>query len=237
MRVPARTSARAASLATLLVTLAFLLPAAASAAERIVAIPQSTYATENVAIDQGEPLSFLNLDALNHDVTARGKDSSGQPLFSTPLIGTGQEVPVTGTDSLGPGNYEFFCTIHANMTGTLTIGGGGSGGSSGDAKGPQLDVQVLDKKVSEVRKAGLVRVQVTTNEGASMNVTVKQKKTRLGKTSHDFPESGSHLMEVKLSKSGKSALADADKAKLEVSVKAEDAAGNSSSEKTKATLK
>ena len=212
--------------------------ASAGAAERIVAIPQSQYATSDVAIDQGEPLTFLNLDVLNHDVTARGKDGAGNPLFTTPLIGPGQEVPVEGADSLSPGSYAFFCSVHPNMEGTLEVGGGG-----GDAggKGPEIELDVLDRKVAEVRKAGVLRVEMTVDEPAKMSLAASAKvgkdSAKLGKASHDFPEAGSHVMEVKLSKAGKSALKGADKAKVSVTAKAEDSAGNSSSEKASETLR
>jgi len=216
-------------------------PAAiAGAAERVVAVPQSQYATTNVAIDQGEPLTFLNLDAINHDVTARGKNAAGAPLFSSPLIGFGQEVPVTGADTLSPGSYAFVCSIHSNMDGTLTVGGGGSGGGD-DGEGPAIEVQVLDSKLSDVRKAGILRVAVTVDEASSMAVSASAKidgeKAKLGKASHDFDQTGSHVMEIKLSKSGKSALRGEDKVKVRISAKAEDTAGNKSSAKDKATLR
>jgi plastocyanin len=204
---------------------------AASAAERIVAIPQSAYASTSVSIDQGEPLTFLNLDVLNHDVTARGKGQGGDPLFTTPLIGPGQEVPVEGADSLSPGSYAFFCSVHPNMEGTLNVGGGGSAGD-GDGDGPGIELDVLDSKVSEVRKSGVLRIDMAVDVPASMTVAasakVGKKKVKLGRASHDFPEAGSHLMEVKLPKAAKSALKGADAAKVSVRAQAEDAAGNRS---------
>ena len=120
--------------------------AGAAAAERVTAVPQSKYSQTNVAIDEGEALSFLNLDILNHDVTAKDK-AGGDPLFSTPLIGPGQEVPVTGAEKLGPGSYPFFCSVHPNMEGTLSVGGGGGGGT----EGPKIELDVLDSKVADVR--------------------------------------------------------------------------------------
>lgn len=235
-----RRAARAAGLAaTVAGALTIAGPVAgAAAAERIVAIPQSTYATSNVAIDQGEPLTFLNLDALNHDVTARGKDSGGQPLFSTPLIGPGQEVPVTGAEKLSPGSYAFYCTVHPNMEGTLDVGGGG--GESG-GEGPEVELDVLDSKVSKVRKSGVLRVKMTVDEPASMRMKARakvgKKSAKLGKASHDFPEGGSHVMEVKLSAAGKSALKGAKRAKVAVSADAEDSAGNQTRAKTSETLR
>jgi plastocyanin len=218
--------------------------ATAQSDERVVAIPQSTYATQNVAIDEGEPLTFLNLDVLSHDVTARDEGANGRPLFSTPLIGTGQEVPVEGADSVAPGEYPFFCTIHPNMEGTLTVGGGdGGGGGGGDgANGaPEVELEVLDSKVSQVRKAGVLRVEMTVDRAASMSVSASVKaggeKSKLGKDSHDLPEGGSHVMEVKLSKRGKSALRGANKAKVTVTGRAKDSAGNTGKGKASKTLR
>jgi plastocyanin len=210
--------------------------ATASAAERVVAIPQSNYASTNVAIDQGEPLTFLNLDALNHDVTARGKDSSGDPLFSTPLIGPGQEVPVAGADALSPGSYAFFCSVHPNMEGTLTVGGGGGGGD-----GPAIELDVLDSKLAAVRKSGVLRVEMTVDGPAGMDLSASAKvgkdSVKLGRAAHDFPQGGSHVMEVGLSKAARSALKGAKKAKVTVRAKAEDSAGNTSTARTAETLR
>ena len=235
MRRPGRGALAAAALA---VALTLAGPAAGAAAdERIVAIPQSTYATQNVAIDQGEPLTFLNLDVLNHDVSARGKDSKGNPLFTTPLIGPGQEVPVEGADSLAPGSYAFYCTVHPNMEGTLDVGGGGDAGG----QGPTIELEVLDSKLERVRKSGVLRVETTVDGPASMTVRasakVGKKSTKLGKAAHDSPEGGSHVMEVKLSKRARAALKGAGKAKVKVRAEAEDAAGNKSTARGGETLK
>jgi plastocyanin len=212
-------------------------PAGAGAAERIVAIPQSTYATSNVAIDQGEPLTFLNLDVLSHDVTARGKGADGQPLFSTPLIGPGQEVPVEGADALGPGSYAFHCTIHPGMEGTLTVGGGGAGGGGG----PKTEVRVLDSKIAAVRRAKALSVEMTVDQPASMRLSARAKvegdAASMGTAKHDFDQDGSHSMEIPLSKGGKSALRGADKAKVVVTARAKTADGSSSTAKAQATLR
>jgi hypothetical protein len=66
---------------------------------------------------------------------------------------------------------------------------------------------------------------------------VGKDSAKLGKAAHDFPEAGSHVMEVKLSKAGKSALKGAEKAKITVSADAEDSAGNRSTEKASETLR
>jgi polyvinyl alcohol dehydrogenase (cytochrome) len=76
----------------------------------------TTYATPAVTIQQGQSLAFTNLDVAQHDVDARDGTS-----FESPLVGLGGTTPVNGVESLAPGSYEFYCSLHANMTGTLTV--------------------------------------------------------------------------------------------------------------------
>jgi plastocyanin len=64
---------------------------------------------------QGGSLTFTNLDVPQHDV------QSEDGAFTSPLIGAGQSTPVTGVETLPPGNYGFFCSLHRNMTGTLQV--------------------------------------------------------------------------------------------------------------------
>lgn len=91
----------------------------------------STYTTQVVAVEQGGDLAFTNADLMRHDVisTAKGTDDAAWcdpypegacPLFWSRLVGLGEETPVLGLDALEPGQtYEFFCSIHPGMTGTL----------------------------------------------------------------------------------------------------------------------
>jgi plastocyanin len=69
-----------------------------------------------VTVPRGSTVDFLNLDVPQHDVR-----STTAGLFASELIGTGQTAPVTGVDRLGPGSYGFYCSLHPNMKGTLTV--------------------------------------------------------------------------------------------------------------------
>jgi polyvinyl alcohol dehydrogenase (cytochrome) len=93
-------------------------PGAPSGDTQIVAGPgavATTYATTAVTVKQGGSVTFTNLDVPQHDVKAN--DGS----FTTPLISTGASAPVEGVASLAPGTYGFYCSLHRNMTGTLTV--------------------------------------------------------------------------------------------------------------------
>ena len=80
------------------------------------------YATPVMVTQVGGPLSFLNLDVVQHDVVSDEKAPDGSPLFKTPLIGVGETAPVEGLDRVQSGkSYGFFCSLHPGMRGTLQV--------------------------------------------------------------------------------------------------------------------
>ena len=207
----------------LLVLAAMLVSAAPAAAdERIVAVPVSQYATPNVTIDQGEPLFFRNFDATTHDVVSRGNGPDGKPLFSTPLIGPGPEVAVAGSEYLTTGSYPFFCSIHPNMVGTLTVnsagaakprpgGGGGGGGSGGGGQASStLTLRVLDSRASKVRKAGRLRVRAELSEAGSVALEAtynrRGRAITIARGKRTFNAAGRATVSLRLTRAGKSAL-------------------------------
>jgi plastocyanin len=90
----------------------------AGAGAPIVAGPLAAtagYLTRAPIIIQGQTVKFTNLDVQPHDV----RSYAGQ--FSSALIGLGKSTPVNGVSSLVPGKYGFYCSIHPNMKGNLTV--------------------------------------------------------------------------------------------------------------------
>jgi polyvinyl alcohol dehydrogenase (cytochrome) len=82
----------------------------------------TTYATPIVTAPKGGPLSFVNLDPPQHDVTADDKGPDGRPVFWSRLGGLGEVVPVEGMDRVESGrSYGFFCSLHPGMRGTLVV--------------------------------------------------------------------------------------------------------------------
>jgi hypothetical protein len=59
-----------------------------------------------------------NLDPVPHNVEI--KDGSGASKFKGPLD-NGPAVTVYSVESLPAGQYAFVCSVHPNMTGTLTL--------------------------------------------------------------------------------------------------------------------
>ncbi|MEA2428770.1 MAG: hypothetical protein QOF37_2398, partial [Thermoleophilaceae bacterium] len=82
----------------------------------------TTYATPVMTVDKGGQLSFVNLDAPQHDVTSDEKGPDGRPLFYSKLSGLGEVAPVVGLDRVESGkSYGFFCSLHPGMRGTLVV--------------------------------------------------------------------------------------------------------------------
>jgi plastocyanin len=80
------------------------------------------YATPAMFTDVGGPLSFVNLDSVQHDVQSVDKGPNGGALFHTKLIGLGESAPVEGLDQVKSGqSYQFFCSVHPGMRGTLYV--------------------------------------------------------------------------------------------------------------------
>lgn len=117
----------------LAVLLAGMLPAHAAA---IVAVPgsfQAGYATQAAAASTSAPLQFVNTDLQPHDVVARKTGGSGAwcsrfpsgkcPAFASDVITVGGVSEVKGINKLAGGgaSYEFYCSVHPTMEGTLVL--------------------------------------------------------------------------------------------------------------------
>lgn len=216
---------------------------AASADETIYAVPVDRYSSSGVTVDQGEALIFRNADLNRHDLVSK-QQAGGKPLFSTPLLSTGGEALVQGVQQLRPGNYQFFCTIHTYMTGTLTVSGAGAPAPappSGDTTAPKVTVRVLDSSVSKVVKNGKLRVEVTSDEAGNGSATATVKKGKktvvIARGTRGFPRPGKATVSLALTKAGRSALKGRKSAAVTVSAQVKDGSGNDGRGTGKRTLK
>lgn len=78
-------------------------------------IENFSYTPSEVAI--GENLTWTNVDGVPHTVTAGS--ASGVGDFDSGLIGPGQSFAVRFDQ---PGLYQFACSLHPRMTGTVVVG-------------------------------------------------------------------------------------------------------------------
>jgi tetratricopeptide (TPR) repeat protein len=80
------------------------------------------FSTPDLAAPANKPFTihFANFDpGVQHDVVINGP--SGTPVFTGALIDGGKSTDYA-IPPLAPGTYTFTCSIHPNMTGTLTVG-------------------------------------------------------------------------------------------------------------------
>jgi glucose/arabinose dehydrogenase/plastocyanin len=78
------------------------------------------FLTPSVSLAKGSPLTFTNLDAISHNLASKAVTEDGRRLFAAPNIASGTTT-VEGADKLPVGKYEFLCTVHPSMAGTLEV--------------------------------------------------------------------------------------------------------------------
>lgn len=94
------------------------------------------FATPVTAAPVGGPLTFVNGDIQPHNVIAtqnflpaatakktpwcKGYSKTKCPIFWSATVGAGQQTPVLGLENIESGKqYQFFCSVHPGMKGTL----------------------------------------------------------------------------------------------------------------------
>lgn len=67
-----------------------------------------------LTVAPGATIMVINEDSAQHDVDAMDGES-----FDTELLGQGESL--TFTAPMEPGSYDFTCSVHPQMSGTLTV--------------------------------------------------------------------------------------------------------------------
>jgi plastocyanin len=89
------------------------------AADAQIVAENIAFTTTAVEVPANKPfkLAFDNRDQQPHNVDI--KDASGDQVFMGQIV-TGPKVTVYDVPALKPGQYPFVCSVHSNMTGTIT---------------------------------------------------------------------------------------------------------------------
>jgi cytochrome c oxidase subunit 2 len=78
-------------------------------------------ATLTAPADQPLTIEFQNLDTKNpHNVAIKGGQPDGKDWIGLPIAKAGQTATYQAP-ALPAGEYTYYCSVHANMTGTLTV--------------------------------------------------------------------------------------------------------------------
>ena len=103
----------AMALAVAVFATATALPAAsAHAAETEVKIDNFAFAPQRVVVKAGTTVTWINDDDIPHTVASSTK------LFKSNALDTKDKFSFTFTT---PGAYEYFCSLHPHMTGTIVV--------------------------------------------------------------------------------------------------------------------
>jgi plastocyanin len=234
-------------------------PAVAWADKQIQADPSNRYSTPEVTIDQGEKITFRNNDVAGHDVTANNKGPDGKPLFSTPVISQGESAFVEGSQYLTTGHYQFFCSLHQNMKGTVHVTGNGTPqprpgagspatpgapapGAAKDEQAPALELAIMSRATRAVRRSRTLRTRVTLDEGGHVTLRAvarpraRRKLITFAVGSVHMTGAGTRNVTLKLTRAGRRALARKRQLAVVVTARARDDAGNRSTAEHGRTL-
>ena len=113
---------RSAVLGGLLGLLAGVAVMAAPAADTAVKIDNFTFTPQRVTVKAGTTVTWTNQDDIPHTVTSATK------AFRSKALDTDDKFSFTFTTA---GVYEYFCSLHPHMTGTIVVEG-----ASGDNATP-----------------------------------------------------------------------------------------------------
>jgi plastocyanin len=226
---------------------------AAYADQTIYAGPPNQFVGGDITMAQGEKLTFSNVDTTTHDVTAKAAGPDGKPLFASAKTGPGQSSPVEGAEYLTTGHYDYICSIHPFMTGTITVTtdgtpaqrpGSGSPPPSGqppapssDTTPPSVSVKVLDTKRSKIRKRRSLQVSATVDEPATIGFTARSGRTTVANGTARFEQAGTRKVSLKLTKAGLRLAKRSRRLHVVVEARAADAANNSSTAAANGSLR
>jgi plastocyanin len=103
-----------ASLLVLAAALAAATPRdeAVHAEDAIISIDNFTFAPERLTLRAGTTVTWRNQDDIPHAVASTAK------LFKSSALDTDDTYSFTFTE---PGTYEYFCSLHPRMTGTIVV--------------------------------------------------------------------------------------------------------------------
>ena len=122
MTTIARNIRVAAALAVAVFAVAATLPAAsARAAETEVKIDNFAFAPQRIVVQAGTTVTWINADDAPHTVASSTK------LFKSSALDTEDKFSFTFTT---PGTYEYFCSLHPHMTGTVVVEAAAAGNAA-----------------------------------------------------------------------------------------------------------
>lgn len=91
--------------------------------ERVVTLGFQFVPGETTLVE-GSTLEYTNLDVAPHNLIALRNGPNGKPAFRTETISAGKTVDIQGLNKVKAGVYDYTCTLHPEMLGTIFVEAG-----------------------------------------------------------------------------------------------------------------
>jgi amicyanin len=91
---------------------AFVLPTQAQQAQVAISIDNFTFNPQKLTVKAGTTVTWTNKDDIPHAIATASKQ------FKSKTLDTDDAYSFTFTT---PGSYEYFCSLHPHMTGTVVV--------------------------------------------------------------------------------------------------------------------
>jgi plastocyanin len=113
MQTQIRSTLIAATLGVAMVTATgIVLPGRADSAPHAVTIDNFTFNPQRLTVTVGSTITWINKDDIPHAI------ASSSALFRSKALDTDDNYSFTFT---APGTYQYFCSLHPHMTGTIVV--------------------------------------------------------------------------------------------------------------------
>src|SRR5690349_15153118 len=100
---------------------AIVLPSRAESAPHAVTIDNFTFNPQRLTVTAGSTVTWSNKDDIPHAIAASGA------LFRSKALDTDDDYSSTFPT---PGTYQYFCSLHPHMTGTIVVEAAAGGGAA-----------------------------------------------------------------------------------------------------------
>ena len=100
---------------------AAVMAAPVGAQDTEVKIDNFTFVPQRVTIKPGTTVTWVNEDDIPHAIAATGKE------FRSKVLDTNDKYSFTFTTA---GTFEYFCSLHPHMTGTIVVEPAAEGGAA-----------------------------------------------------------------------------------------------------------
>ena len=214
-------------------------PAVASSDATIQAGPGLSYSPSRLTIAQGTRVVLQNQDSTQHSIVSNDYAPDGSRLFSSPRTEPGSSAFVAGTEYLTTGSYDFFCSVHSGMRGSLEVSSAGAPvprPQTPDTTRPGLRLRVLTRSLGTALARRALLLHVRSTEYVRVRVVARWHGRRIAAGRTVVPRAGFRGARLRLNRRGRKLFRKYHRVRISVRGVAVDRAGNGRRARTRQTL-